>query len=832
MQPFESQPTGTPPTPNASTAPGDLDTGVNRAFGESAALVAQDPYKNPDAILEFAKQRKKLAMELRWVYERVWWRDILYVLGRHWIYYDKKRGQWLDKRMAQWVPRPTTNFMASTVQAIRSVFSAVHLASRARPLVNDPKAVTTAETADRIEPLLQEEHKIALAMHEHDFWFIATGNAFLQTWWNPEKRSRLVQDEQCSQCQQIYPVTALAKMGPQPTCPACGGREFEEAFDEDHHPIGQMLPLGGGETDVLSPFEIALPPGYTRFEDMPFVIRLRWRQKEWIEDNYDEKTYKGCTWETMPADRSLQLVRSLATQSDISSSPLTWSSGESPLSEGLPEFELWQKPCKKYEKGLVCRVLGDGKPVLIDMDDQGLPGPLPYRDREGVPFLPFQHSGYEDIGGRVWARGALDPLIEKQNQINQGDALAELAQNRMSNPIWLSPKGSDVKSFTGQPGLVVQYTPNLANINAKPERIPGENIPQSIFTKREMHKQDIEELAGTFDIIKGQKPTGVEAFSALQLLVERSQSRFGPALGSRGRTYRGWYKVALELERAYGPDTRVRAVMKPNRSWSFDTFKNASLDGSIEIVVEDGSDRPKTSLGERAAIEHANQLGLIDKNDPEQKFILLGELGLQKLSPSLDYAVKSALQEQDEFEKFAGQLGSAPVPMNMEMLSSAAAPGMMGTPQAGAPGLPPADPAAPPAPVDPATGQPAQAPMGAAPPNPMATSAIFQTPMKVKGFHKHRVHITEHEKWAVSDSARELFKVNPMLEAAVEEHLWMHKQREAEDLMREAMLTAAPQGPAGGVGAGRAMGQSNSESTSTSNQPSGSGQGAQQQGPA
>lgn len=820
MQPFESQPGSNAPAPSNQAAPPDINAGIDRAFGDAPAVVPLDPYKNFPAILEFAQARKKAAMELRWVYERVWWRNVLYVLGRHWIYYDKKRGQWLDKRMAKWVPRPTTNFIASTVQSIRSVFGAVQLASRVRPLVPDPKAVTTAETADRMEPLLQEEHQIALAMHEHDFWFISCGNAFLQTWWNPDKRQRLVQSERCGDCQTIHTVVELAAMGPSPRCRVCGSQNFIEATDERNFPVGEMVPIGGGETDVCSPFEIALPPGYVRFSDMPFVIRLRWRTKDWVEDNYDEKVYKGLTWETMPADRSLQLVRSLATQSDISSSPLTWSAGESPLGEGLPEFELWHKPCKKYPQGLVCRVLGDGKPVLVTSDEEGLPGPLPYRTREGIPYLPFAHSGYEDVGGRVWARGALDPIIEKQNQINQGDSLAELAQQRMSNPIWLSPKGSDVKSFTGEPGLVVQYTPNLANVNAKPERIPGENIPQSIFTKREMHMRDIEELAGTFDIIKGQKPQGVEAFSALQLLVERSQSRFGPALGSRGRTYRSWYRFALELERAFGPDTRVRAVMKPNRSWAFETFKNANLEGAVEIVVEDGSDRPKTSLGERAAIEHANQLGLIDSQDPEQRFMLLQELGLTKLSPSLDYAVKSALQEQDDFEKFATQLGAQPCPMNTQVLQEAVTP----------PQLPPGDPALGQAPMEPGAA-PAMPGAMPAPTDPNVSTPIFQTPMEVKGYHRHRVHISEHEKWAVSDVAREFFKVNKSLEAAVEEHIWMHKQREATDLMREQMLTMPPAPPTG-VGAGRAMQQSNSESTSTSNVPSGSGQGAQNAGPA
>jgi hypothetical protein len=52
----------------------------------------------------------------------------------------------------------------------------------------------------------------------------------------------------------------------------------------------------------------------------------------------------------------------------------------------------------------------------------------------------------------------------------------------------------------------VKYNPNVAGGNAKPERIPGQNIPNSLFTRREQIKADIEELVGTYDVLKGAKP--------------------------------------------------------------------------------------------------------------------------------------------------------------------------------------------------------------------------------------------------------------------------------------------------------------------------------------
>ena len=53
---------------------------------------------------------------------------------------------------------------------------------------------------------------------------------------------------------------------------------------------------------------------------------------------------------------------------------------------------------------------------------------------------------------------------------------------RMSNPIWLEPKGAEVEKLTGMPGLVVKWNPLTVGGNAKPERIPGEGPHPSLFT--------------------------------------------------------------------------------------------------------------------------------------------------------------------------------------------------------------------------------------------------------------------------------------------------------------------------------------------------------------
>src|SRR5690606_18865000 len=102
----------TPLLPGASPAtllgapvlPGGMD--LLPGTQAPAILRERPPYDNDAELLKIIKRGKSECFDGRWAFERLWWRNILYVLGRQWIYYDRKSGEWRDKRMAKWMPRP------------------------------------------------------------------------------------------------------------------------------------------------------------------------------------------------------------------------------------------------------------------------------------------------------------------------------------------------------------------------------------------------------------------------------------------------------------------------------------------------------------------------------------------------------------------------------------------------------------------------------------------------------------------------------------------------------------------------------------------------------
>ncbi len=648
-------PTAAPPQPLTPQA----------AFGSTnQPPVEAAPVYNDQRLLALFDELKRESFEYRWVWEREWLRDLYYVGNRQWIYYNQGRREWSDKRLQKWIPKPVTNKMAEVTQSIRTNLGAIQLTVKARPIGNDTQSIAAAEIVDQMAPLIHEEHSMNQVMRESDFWMIVTGNACLQTSWDNDTRFNKVftPSEKCKQCGTVSPPKAIVDAGQK--CPVCLGNQFEKAIDPlTGQPQGEWAAHGRGKTTALSPFEWAVPPNITRWDDLPYIIRLRWRDKHWFEANAPELVNR-ITWEKSPSDRSLQIFKSLAITNDIGTGSQLTSVGSagSHTVEGVTEYELWMKPTPEFPEGLVMRVVGDKSPLLLRVEEESIPGPFPYKDIEGAPLFPFMHAQYEHMGGRLLGRSALSPLIQKQDQLNQLDSLIQLIVQRMANPVWLVPKGAGIDHFQGEPGWILEWNPLAAGGQGKPERLGGQEVPSSLYQLREQLLKDIEELSGAFDIIKGQKPAGVEAFNALNLLVERSQSRFTSVFQSRGEMYRKWFSVAVEMERQFGPAERTFAIVGPNRGYTFKHFQNAQLQSALTFQIEDGSNMPKTALGKRAAIEQANQLQLLDPTDPDQKYALLSNFGLSELVPSLNIHVQAALQVQDAFERWVQQpMGPPPL---------------------------------------------------------------------------------------------------------------------------------------------------------------------------
>jgi len=698
------------------------------AFANKApAVVTPGGAKDPDkALLEGYDRAKRECFADRWRYERVWTKALHYVNMRQWLgTYDRSRG-WMDARVAQGVPRPVTSKPKEGVQAIRAMFTAATLGVDVRPLTNDVKSVTTATTADKLAPVLYTANEMDLVLQEGDFWFIVCGNVIYHVSYDDDGRYIKVPFNVCAACGYETTVDEIAKA--KQLCPQCGKPgPFTPALKEDNTPKLDVRPQGHTVTTPLSPLEVAFPFMRPRWRDVDRLIRMRWRTKAYYESHPALQEYVSrIRFAKNSNERSLQIFQSLPFQTELNPNIGSGGTGSGD-EEGVAEYELWEKPTPAHPDGFVLRVAGDSNPVVLHLEDaEGLPGPLPYHDAKGDPLWTFHHAAYEHVGGRVLGSGALEPAMGKFDQLNRLDSLVEMMMTRMAIPQILKPKGQEIHwlgDSPAMPGLIAEYSP--APGGGKPEQWPGQDPPRAWVLLREQFVEEIDAALGTNDILRGRKPPNVEAFSAMQLLVEAGEARFAGAFKARALAFRDVSKSQIEIEREFGPDTRVQAIVTPARGYSFATFAKADLDGEVTFAVADGSTKPKTQLAERASIEHLKQFGGVDMNDPDTKYAVYQKLGQTDLIPATDNQHQCALQNQEQF---------------MTWVTSPAAKAFL-------------PPMAPPAPA--AAG-------GMAPPPPPPDPSTDPTyPFNLQPWYDVRIHRVELVKWSVSDEAIDLFKRFP-----------------------------------------------------------------------
>lgn len=761
-------------------------------------------------LLKLHKDWKKASFDRRWVWERNWMRNIHYTNNRHWITYSPRDNQWRDVRLAKWYPKPVTPLIWEGVQALRAMFGGVEVGAVVKPSNTDPVNVAVAGYCDELHPVLHDEHDMDGVMNENDYWFIVTGWSCLHTYYDRDVKYGTIRlaYEQCLGCEEVTTEDVIAKNGQ--ACPTCGGVEFAPVMNAQTGETHKVVPKGRGKTDSLSPLEIVFPNTYPRFEDVPYVYRLRWRSKDYYINHPVLKTQIGnYHWAKAPAEQSMQLFRSLPYHTDSGVAPFMSATAEA-SEEGAVEYECWVRPCDAYPEGLVFRILGDGDNALVLHleEDEAIPGPLPYTDANGDPVFTFTAEPFEQRGGRVYGTSPLDAAIPIMNQINQLDANNQMIVGRMANPLWLIPKGAGIQKFSGEPGWIAEWNPLTVGGNAKPERIDGASIPSSIFQLRDQKIKDLEEAMGTYDVLKGDRPPNVNAFSAMQLLVERAQSRFGSSFKARGRMYRAWLKFALEIERAFGEETRRVPMLSPAGTWVEKEFKNTDLQGAFSVTVEDGSMQPKTALGMRAAVEHMQQLGIFNPQDPDQAWTALRLFGMTKLSPTLNVHVQAALRKQQAFEAWvldeqAQQQSLVMAQQDMVKYEQTVAAIQPAAPQ-----------------LDPATGMDISAPPMMPPP----PSPTKNTPLAWKVWFNPSIHLQEFDKWANSDRIVQLLQEKPQMEGLLTAH--REEMMAADMAVKAAMVqaTAAVRPGAKGVpeaqgakGSAQAMSNSNAESGGSQN---------------
>ena len=591
----------------------------------------------PQKVNELYARLSSKVLTDRHIYERDWFRNVLYFLGIQWISYVPGSQRWYPKTLKKWIPRPVTNKFSSHASTMIQIMTAKPPLASARPSTDNPDDIAAADVTSIALPVLYEEMDSDTARRILAAWVVLTGNGVLHACYDPDMKhgSVTIPNLECPNCGKVMPP----EQSQNGACPDCQAQMVEQTTpDQNGQIMGQKMPRGKLRMEVLSPFEIYCDLEARSFQEVEELMVRRRYNVDVINARWPGNDIQPESGTSENGSSGLNMLRSVAYSAGMGA----YGHGGAGVDNQSATVDfVWKKPCETYPDGLVA-VYSNSK-ILNPSSLQ-----MPYHDQKGNPLWTFRHVGFDIVPGRLWARTPLDDVAPKQEQRNKLESLIQLIVTRTANPVWLRPKNSGIAVITGEPGQDIEYNA-MAGIG-KPERIPGENIPTSVIAWLEKIDSDMEELAGTFEILKGNVPAGVTAGTALRLLLERAVTRFTPLLMAYEKAWGDATKDALCIFQEYGTEQRMAQIQGPGKVWETKAFSNADLLGSVDIVVDVGSSVPKTSVGTQALITDLAGLGVINPQEPETQYKILEEFGFTKLLGSVDDNIRQAERENWNFQ--------------------------------------------------------------------------------------------------------------------------------------------------------------------------------------
>lgn len=609
-------------------------------FGIVEGLVeGKTPEEAHKMIMEAVSGLRSQVSYQRWLFERGWFRNLLYYAGNQWVTFDRSNRRFRERRLRKWVPKPVTNRFASTANSIAAAIENIKPDVSYRPATEDPDDVATAAVCEQITPVIDHETELKKIKSRLAKWTTLTGNAYASPHYDLswDKGGRFIQHLQCPTCGTVSNPEDLDVIA---SCPECGSPELMDAVDGMGEPIGAEVPVGRMKVDIYSPFEIALDMQTEGIDNQFQILTSQSMDQAIIKKTWnppwDIKEEPGFE----EVKESYEYRNAIAYITDVSS--YTTGRGHDKIPRGTVH-KLHRLPDDTFPDGLHAVVVGNR---VLEATQ------LPYThkiSKKEVKFLNFVHFGYESFPGRHYHKTPCDDLIPKQDQRNRIESLIELTIMRGAYNTWLLPLGSGISTLTGEPGQKVTWDPNQTN-GAEPNLITANPVPPALPQWIEKIDRDFEELAGTFDVLKGNVPKGVSAGYAIQLLTERGFSRFGSVFSNWENAWKEMRKQELSIFRVYATEERIQNVMGQHGEWETQKFLGSDIMGGVDIVIESGESRPKSQLAMQASVEQLVKLGVLNPTeDPEQRYRIAEKYGMASVLGGVDTDIREASREFQEF---------------------------------------------------------------------------------------------------------------------------------------------------------------------------------------
>ena len=657
----------------------DNRSGTNSKYGtniDGNLDITQVPDDELDALANCIESYYKQDGTIKTRLSYSWDRNHRFLDGEQWLVFDGSRdtgGMWNRLTVSknnEYIPRPVTNYIFDAYQTLKSYVIKTKPRSTVIPNTQFYKDKAAAKVAElcieanwqRLKE--QENYEYAASC------LITYGTVFKKTYWDTSSQN-LVKVPKMIQQPVMDPNTNLPQIDPMTGQPAM---ESVEATDEFGQPLFDSLPRGDVNTDICEPYRIAIDPLATDLHKARWIMEYSIQSLDWIEETFNKELpgYTGRTdevTEEKTLSGSMRKFYQLKNSSGVrgassleSGTSVQGGGGDASITNSAVVKEYYERPSSSHPKGRMV-VVANGITLYA--------GDSPYVGNDMGDWHPYSECRWEIVPGRFWGKSPLDVGVEIQKQINSIDAVIILTRKTMAVPQKLIPMGSGIipGQWTGRPGYECHYR---VSGQAKPEIIPATGVDPTVFQERAQRLEDLKNVMGAIDILKGDKPSGVTAASALNLLYEVGTGKLFPILDRWKRFVENDQRKQLRLIAKNYQEPRpafIGLLLSMNKGLSeqsINKFIGMDLRDNCNVCVEAGSNIPKLQAAKQAQLQENAQTGTLNLESPENRAEFNRQMGITGFDNDIEPDQNRAEWENDLLDSLDHSPDNKPIILDVD----------------------------------------------------------------------------------------------------------------------------------------------------------------------
>lgn len=571
-----------------------------------------------------------------------WERNMRMLDGDQWLNWGTSSGgvaQWNTLQVSkanEYIPRPVTNYLFDAYQTLKSYLTKTKPRSSVRPNTQTFQDKAAAKLAnlcieanyERLKD--QENYEYAASI------LVTYGTVFKKTYWDTGAGDTI--DVPSSPL-----MVSDTGADPEGITP-----EEQPALDAPT----ESIPIGDVSTLIKEPYCMALDPLASDLHTSRWVMEYAIQPIDWIKETY-AKTAPGYTGLADTVKPETQLSGSMRRFYQLKNSSGVRNAatiegggnndaGSSNVGNCAVVKEYYERPSPLNPSGRLV-VVANGVCLYA--------GESPYSGPDVGDWHPYSECRWEIVPGRFWGKSPLDAACDLQKRINSIDATIMLARKTMAIPQKLLPAGCGIEpgQWTGRPGQVLTYRSD----GGVPTTIPAAGVDSSVFKEREQCVEDLKNITGAVDILKGDRPNGVGAASALALLYETGTGKLFPTLDRWKRFVENDQKKELRLiaNRYQEPREKYIALLKQNNKELSESeiskFIGKDLLDNCNVIVEAGSNVPKLESMKQMRLQEAVAAQAIDLSSAINRMEYQRQMGITGFDNDVGKDAKRAEWEND-----------------------------------------------------------------------------------------------------------------------------------------------------------------------------------------